>query len=117
MGLQFSRVCTQTVNLVPEGVRPLVPTQLTTDTVSDSGDKLSAQPELRTKLQSKLLWRVFPLRHIPLKLVHQRDVPNMDVQLEIAEYDRLSFTAVRCVSAILRLTVWKLTLMMTLWSA
>ena len=66
---------------VPEGVRPLVPAQLTADAVSNGGDKLPAQSELRAELQSKLLWRVFPLRHIPLKLVHQRDVPNMDVQL------------------------------------
>ncbi len=67
---------------VPEGVRPLVPAQLTADAVGDGGDKLAAQAQLRAKLQGKLLWRVLPLRHIPLELVHQRDVPNMDVQLE-----------------------------------
>lgn len=67
---------------VPEGVRPLVPAQLTPDAVGDGGDELSAQAELGAKLQSKLLWGVLPLRHVPLKLVHQRDVPDVDVQLE-----------------------------------
>ncbi len=59
-----------------------MPAQLTADAVGDGGDKLAAQAQLRAKLQGKLLWRVLPLRHIPLELVHQRDVPNMDVQLE-----------------------------------
>ena len=67
---------------VPEGVCPLVPAQLTADAVGDGGDKLSAQAELRAELQGKLLRRVLPLRHIPLKLVHQGDVPNVDVQLK-----------------------------------
>lgn len=58
-----------------------MPAQLTADAVGDGGDKLSAQAELGTELQSKLLRRVLPLRHVPLELVHQRDVPNMDVQL------------------------------------
>lgn len=75
MGLRASEA-------VPEGVRPLVPAQLTADAVGDGGDKLPAQAELRAELQGKLLWRVLPLRHVPLKLVHQRDVPNVDVQLE-----------------------------------
>lgn len=59
-----------------------MPAQLTTDAVGDGGDKLTAQAELRAELQGKLLWRVLPLRHIPLKLVHERDVANVDVQLE-----------------------------------
>lgn len=70
---------------VPEGVRPLVPAQLTADAVGDGGNKLPAEAELRAKLQGKLLWRVLPLRHVPLKLVDQRDVPNVDVKLEQGE--------------------------------
>lgn len=58
-----------------------MPAQLTADAVGDGSDKLPAEAELRAKLQGKLLWRVLPLRHVPLKLVHQRDVPYMDVQL------------------------------------
>lgn len=73
----FNNVCVK----LPEGVRPLVPAELATDAVGDSGDKLSAQPELRTQLQGKRLGGVLPLRHVPLKLVHQRDIPHMDVQL------------------------------------
>lgn len=67
---------------VPEGVRPLVPAQLTSDAVGDGGDELPAQAELGAKLQGKLLRRVLPFWHVPLKLVHQRDVPHVDVQLE-----------------------------------
>lgn len=66
---------------LPEGVRPLVPAQLATDTVSDGGDKLSAEAQLGAELQGKLLWRVLPLRHVPLKLVHQGDVAHVDVEL------------------------------------
>lgn len=67
---------------VPEGVCPLVPAQLTTDAVGDGGDKLPTQAELGAQLQSELLRRVLPLGHIPLELVHKRNVPNMDVQLK-----------------------------------
>lgn len=71
-----------TSSFLPESVRPLVPAQLTPDAVGDGGDELPAQAELGAQLQGKLLWRVLPLRHVPLELVHQRDVPDMDVQLE-----------------------------------
>lgn len=77
----FSHIWQHDDETLPEGVRPLVPAQLTADAVGDGGDKLSAQAELGAELQSKLLRRVLPLRHVPLELVHQRDVPNMDVQL------------------------------------
>lgn len=66
---------------LPEGVRPLVPAQLAADAVSDGGDKLSAQAQLGAELQGKLLRRVLPLRHVPLKLVHQGDVAHVDVEL------------------------------------
>lgn len=67
---------------LPEGVCPLVPAQLTANAVGDGGDKLPTQAELRAQLQGELLRRVLPLRHVPLELVHQRNVSNMDVQLE-----------------------------------
>lgn len=66
---------------LPEGVRPLVPAQLAADAVCDGGDKLSAQAQLRAELQGKLLRRVLPLGHVPLKLVHQGDVAHVDVEL------------------------------------
>lgn len=65
----------------PEGVRPLMPAKLASDTVGDSGDKLSSESELRAQLQCKRFWRVVLLRHVPLKLVHQGNVSHMDVQL------------------------------------
>lgn len=69
------RVC----ETVPEGICPLVPAQLTADAVGDGGHKLPSQAKFRAKLEGELLRRVFPLRHIPLKLVDQRDIPNVDV--------------------------------------
>lgn len=63
----------------PEGVGPLMPAELTANAVRNSGDKLSSQAQLGAQLQSKRLRRVLLLRHVPFKLVHQRNVPNMDV--------------------------------------
>lgn len=59
-----------------------MPAQLTANAVGDGGDELPTQAELGAQLQGELLRRVLPLRHVPLKLIHQRNVPNMDVQLE-----------------------------------
>ena len=67
---------------VPEGVSPLVPAELAADAVGDGGDELAPEAQLRTQLQGKGLWRVLLLRHVPFKLVHQRDVPHVDVQLQ-----------------------------------
>lgn len=67
----------------PERVRLLMPTQLPPNAVSNGGDKLAAQAKLRAQLQGKLLRGILLLRHVPLKLVHQGDVPHMDVQLEV----------------------------------
>lgn len=58
-----------------------MPAQLAADAVSDGGDKLSAQAQLGAELQGKLLRRVLPLGHVPLKLVHQGDVAHVDVEL------------------------------------
>lgn len=64
---------------LPEGVGPLMPAELTTNAVGNGGDKLSAQTQLGAQLQRKRLGGVLPLWHVPLKLIHQRDVPHMDV--------------------------------------
>lgn len=66
---------------LPKGVGPLVPAKLPTDTVRYCGDKLSSQTQFGAKLQSKRLWWVLPLWHVPLKLVHQRNVTHVDVKL------------------------------------
>ena len=58
-----------------------MPAQLSPDAVGDGGDELPAQPQLGAQLQSELLGRVLLLRHVPLELVHQGDVPHVDVQL------------------------------------
>lgn len=63
----------------PEGVRPLVPAELSTDAVGDGGDELSSEAQLRAELQSKRFWWVLLLWHVPFELVHQRDVPHMNV--------------------------------------
>lgn len=68
---------------LPEGVRPLVPAELPADAVSDGGDELAPEAELRAQLERKVLWRVLLLRHVPLELVHQGNVPHVDVQLKI----------------------------------
>ena len=67
--------------VLPEGVRPLVPAELASDAVGNGGDKLSTEAQLRAQLQGKGFRGVVPLGHVPLKLVHQRDVPHVDVQL------------------------------------
>lgn len=79
---------------LPEGISPLVPAELTANAVGDSGDELSAQAQLRAQLQCKRLWRVLPLWHVPLKLVHQRDVSHVDVQLRNTDrkYTQMFFT-------------------------
>lgn len=80
-GAEFSSApCSGRVE-VPEGVGPLVPAELPTDAVGHRGDKLSSQTQLGAQRQGKGLGGVLPLRHVPLKLVHQRDVPHMDVEL------------------------------------
>lgn len=40
----------------PEGVRPLVPAELSADAVGDGGDELSSEAQLRAELQSKRFW-------------------------------------------------------------
>ena len=70
------------VYVLPESVCPLVPAQLSSDAVSNGGDKLSTQAQLGAQFQGKLFRRVLLLTHVPLKLVHQGDVPNMDVELQ-----------------------------------
>ena len=59
------------------------------------------QAQLRAQLQGKLLRGVVPLRHVTLELIHQRNVPHVDVQLEggtvTVLYHSLSFlTATVC---------------------
>lgn len=47
--------------ILPEGVGLLVPAQLSPDAVSNGGDKLPTQTQLRAQLQGKLLWGVLLL--------------------------------------------------------
>jgi len=63
----------------PERVSPLMPTQLSTYAVCYRCHKFSTKTEFCTQFSGKLLRAVVLLRHIPLKLVGQRDVTNMDV--------------------------------------
>ena len=59
-----------------------MPRQLTSDRVGDRCHKLPSQTQLRTQLAGKLLGAVANLGNVPLKLVRQRNVTDVDVQLD-----------------------------------
>ena len=68
-------------NCTPEGVGLGVPGELSTDGVGNGGDKLSTKPEVCTQESRKLLGTVARVGDVPFKLVHQRNVPHMYVEL------------------------------------
>ena len=59
-----------------------MPAQLTTNAVRYRCDKFSAETKLGAQLRCKFLRAVVLLGHVPLELVSQRDVTNMNVQLQ-----------------------------------
>lgn len=59
-----------------------MPAELPSDGVGNGGDKLSSQAKVSAQLSGKLLWAVERVGQVPLELVHQGDVTNMDVELE-----------------------------------
>lgn len=65
--------------IIPEGVSSFVPTQLSSDAISNGSDKFSAQPKFLTQLNGKLLRAVIGLRHVPLKLIHQTYISHVDI--------------------------------------
>ena len=62
-----------------------MPAELTSDGVSDGGGKLSTQTQVCTQLPGKHLRAVQRVGQVPLKLIHQRNVPHMDIQLHISK--------------------------------
>ena len=59
-----------------------MPAQLSSDGVGDGGRKLPSQAKVSTQLLGKQLWTVERVGEIPLKLVHQGDVSNVNIQLK-----------------------------------
>ena len=68
--------------VVGEGVRLLVPLELAADAVGDGRDKLPAQAEVGADLLGVLLGGVPLLGEVPLELVDEGDVADVDVQLD-----------------------------------
>lgn len=68
--------------VLAESVGSLVPGQLATDAVRDGGDKLAPDAQLGAQFQCKLFGIVGLFGHVPLELVHQRDVAHVDVKLK-----------------------------------
>lgn len=56
-----------------------MPEELAPDRVSDSSHEFSSKTELRAQFAGHILWIVLWLRHIPLKLVVQRNISNVYV--------------------------------------
>ena len=75
----------------PEGIRALMPRQLPPDAVRDGSREFPSETQLGAQTVGKFLWAVVLLRHIPLKLIHQRYIPNMNIQLEVKD-DHMIFT-------------------------
>ncbi len=56
-----------------------MPAELASDGIRNGGDKLSPQAEVGTQLSGKLLRAVERVGQVPLELVYQGDVANVDV--------------------------------------
>ena len=67
--------------ITPQPLSALTP-HLSPDGVSDGGDELAPEAELRAQPARELLRRVLLLRQVPLELVHEGDVAQVDVQLD-----------------------------------
>ena len=72
----------ETAVLLPESVGALMPAELTADAVSDGGHELPAQPQVLAQVPGEAFGAVLRVRHVPLELVHQAAVSNVNVQLE-----------------------------------
>ena len=55
---------------------------LSPDGVADSGDEVPSKAEVWAQLLCELFGRVFLLGEVPLELVDERDVANVNVQLD-----------------------------------
>ena len=80
-GLNFPFHTISDSNCTPEGVGLGVPGELSTDGVGNGGDELSTKTEICTQESSKLLGAVSRIGDVPFKLVHQRNVPHVYVEL------------------------------------
>ena len=58
-----------------------MPSQLTPHTVEHSSSKLAAKTKVRAELPAELLRVVLVIGDVPLKLVDQADVAQVDVEL------------------------------------
>ena len=67
--------------ITPQPLSALTP-YLSSDGVSDGRDELPPEAELRAQPARELLRRVLLLRQVPLELVHEGDVAQVDVQLD-----------------------------------
>ena len=66
---------------IPEGVGLGVPGELAPNRVGDGSDKLPTQSEVCTQDTGKILRAVSGVGYVPLELVHQRYVSDMNVEL------------------------------------
>ena len=62
-----------------------MPAELSPYRVGNSSDKLPSEAQVSTQLPGKLLWTVHGVGEAPFKLVYQRDVTHMDIQLHVQE--------------------------------
>ena len=67
--------------ITPQPPLTLIP-HLSPDGVSDGSDELAPEAELCAQPARELLRRVLLLRQVPLELVHEGDVAQVDVQLD-----------------------------------
>ncbi len=79
---------------VPEGIGPGMPAELPPNGVGNGCDKLSPQAKVSTQMSGELLGAVEGVRQVPLKLVHQRDVANVDVQLGSGDTQTYMYTSI-----------------------
>ncbi len=59
-----------------------MPTDLSPNAVGHGRNKLSSHAQVGTECDSELFGAVVRVRHVPFELVHQGQIPHMDVQLK-----------------------------------
>lgn len=67
---------------LPKGICAGMPAELASNGISNGRHKLSSQTKVSTQLSTEVLGAVERIGQIPLKLVHQGDISDMDVQLQ-----------------------------------
>merc|ERR1712192_328930 len=65
-----------------EDVALLMPGQLAPDAIENCSGKLAAKTQVGAQLPAELLWVVSVVGDVPLELVDQADVAQVDVQLD-----------------------------------